>query len=189
MRYGNKSVISEVRKDEDMPYTKDGRRVDLLLNLLAIINRTTSFPLYEIFMTGSAYQMRQQMKQMKTLEEKENLLFDFIKVLNEDQAEKMYNTYSKLKKKEKEAYIQDAIDDGVYIHQTPMWEKIPIFYRCQNLLKKFPFIKQDDLYVKMWGREKKILTKYFIGDMYILKQMRLLLVIVIENSVNCWELS
>lgn len=33
-RYGNKSVISQIRKDEDMPYTKDGRRVDLLLNLL-----------------------------------------------------------------------------------------------------------------------------------------------------------
>ena len=41
-RYGNKSVISEIRDDEDMPYTKDGRRVDLILNLLAIINRTTS---------------------------------------------------------------------------------------------------------------------------------------------------
>ena len=43
-RYGNKSVVSEIRDDEDMPYTHDGRRVDLLLNLLAIINRTTAMP-------------------------------------------------------------------------------------------------------------------------------------------------
>lgn len=35
-RFGNKSVISEIREDEDMPYTEDGRRVDLILNLLAI---------------------------------------------------------------------------------------------------------------------------------------------------------
>jgi hypothetical protein len=133
--------------------------------------------------------MRQQMKLKETLEEKENLLFDFIKVLNEDQAEKMYKNYKKLKKKEKEKYIEDAIEDGVYIHQTPMWEKIPIFYRCQNLLKAFPFIKADDLYIKKWGREHKVLTKYFVGEMYILKQLRLLLVIVIENSVNCWKLS
>ena len=33
-RFGNKSVISEIREDDEMPYTKDGRRVDLLLNLL-----------------------------------------------------------------------------------------------------------------------------------------------------------
>jgi DNA-directed RNA polymerase beta subunit len=37
MRYGNKSVIAKICKDEDMPYTKDGRRVDLLLNMLAVI--------------------------------------------------------------------------------------------------------------------------------------------------------
>lgn len=38
-RYGNKSVISKICDDDEMPYTEDGRRVDLMLNLLAIINR------------------------------------------------------------------------------------------------------------------------------------------------------
>ena len=70
-----------------------------------------------------------------------------------------------------------------------MWEKIPIFYRCQNILKKFPFITKDDLYVKQWGREYKMLTKYFIGEMYMLEKLSLLSVMIIENSVNCWELS
>lgn len=187
-RFGNKSVISEIREDEDMPYTKDGRRIDLLLNLLAIVNRTTSFLLYELFINGSSYQVRQVMKTLPTLEEKENMLFDFIGVLNEDQADDMYKKYKKLKKSEKESYIQDAIDDGIYIHQTPMWEKMPIFYRCQNLLKKFPFIKNDDLYIRKWGREYKMLTKYFVGEMYVLKHLSLLLVIIIENSVNCWNI-
>ena len=86
MRYGNKSVVADIREDEDMPYTKDGRRVDLLINLLAIINRTTSFPLYEIFINGSSYQVRQKMASLDTLEEKENMLFDFIQILNEDQS-------------------------------------------------------------------------------------------------------
>ena len=169
MRYGNKSVVADIREDEDMPYTKDGRRVDLLINLLAIINRTTSFPLYEIFINGSSYQVRQKMASLDTLEEKENMLFDFIQILNEDQYEKMYKKYKKLKKKEREEYIEDAIENGIYIHQTPMWEKMPIFYRCQNLLKKFPFIQQDDVYIKKWGREYKILTKYFIGEQYVMK--------------------
>ena len=42
-RFGNKSVISEVRDDDKMPHTKDGKRCDVILNLLAIINRTTGF--------------------------------------------------------------------------------------------------------------------------------------------------
>ena len=109
------------------------------------------------------------MKSLPTLVEKENELFDFIQVFNEKQYEEMYKDYKKLKKKEKEEYIQDAIDNGIYIHQLPMWETMPIFYRCQNVLKKFPYIKQDDVYIKQWGREFKVLTKYFIGEMYILK--------------------
>ena len=168
-RFGNKSVIAEIREDEDMPYTKDGRRVDLLLNLLAIINRTTSFLLFEMFINGASYQVRQKMKTLDTLTEKENMLFDFIQTLNEDQAEKMYKSYKKLTKKEKEAYIDDAIYNGIFIHQTPMWEKMPIFYRCQNLLKRFPFIQKDDLYIRKWGREYKMLTKYFIGEQYVMK--------------------
>ena len=166
-----------------MPYTKDGRRVDLILNLLAIINRTTSAPLIELFITGAAYQVRQHMKELTTLEEKENELFDFINVFNEKQHDKMYRNYKKLKKKEKERYIQDAIDTGIYTHQLPVWESMPVFYRCQNLLKKFPYIKQDDVYIKKWGREIKVLSKYFIGDMYILYKVRGFL-----NLVNCWEL-
>ncbi len=168
-RYGNKSVIAQIREDEDMPYTHDGRRVDLLLNLLAIINRTTAMPLFEMFINGCSYQVRQKMKEMASLEEKENTLFTFVRVMNEDQADKMYKNYLKMKKPQREAYVQDAIDNGIYIHQTPMWEKMPIFYRCMNLKKEFPFIKRDDLYVKKWGREYKCLTKYFIGEMYCMK--------------------
>ena len=75
-----------------------------------------------------------------------------------------------LSKAKKEEYIESAIQEGIYINQTPLWEKMPIFYRCQNLLKEFPFIQQNDLYIKKWGREIKVLNKYFIGQMYILKQ-------------------
>ena len=151
-----------------MPYTEDGRRVDLLLNLLAIINRTTAAPLYEMLMNGSAYQIRQEMSKKKTLEEKEELLFDFVSIFNEDQEASMHKDYRKLKKAEKEAYIQQAIDEGIYIHWNPMWEKVPIFYRCQNLFRKYPFIKPVHTYINKWGRPYKMLNDYFIGEMYVL---------------------
>lgn len=168
-RYGNKSVISKIVKDDEMPFTDDGRRVDLLLNLLAIINRTTSFLLFEIFINGSSYKLRQHMKTLNSLTEKENELFEYISILNSSQSNKMYCDYKKLKKKEKEEYIQDAIYNGIYIHQVPMWEDEPIFYKLQKLRMKFPFIKEDRLFIKKWGKTYPILQNYYVGEMYILK--------------------
>ena len=136
------------------------------------MNRTTSFPLFEMYINGSAYQVRQKMREMKSLPEKENALFTFIRIMNETQADKFYKVYNKMSKKEKEDYINDAIENGIYIHQLPMWESMPIFYRCMNLKKEFPYISETDLYVKKWGREYKCLTKYFIGEMYCLKYLR-----------------
>ena len=72
-RYGNKSVVAKILPDDEMPYTEDGQRVDLLLNLLAIINRTTSFAIYELCITSICYQVRQKMREMATYEEKERL--------------------------------------------------------------------------------------------------------------------
>lgn len=167
-RYGNKSVIADIWDDDKMPRTEDGRQVDILLNLLAIINRTTSMVLYELFITGAAYQVRQKMKDL-SLAEQENMLFKFIRIWNEGQEEKMHKDFDKLNEKGKIAYINDAIENGILIHQNPMWETCPIFYRCQNLLREFPFIQKDTCYVRKWGRDYKVLSKYFVGSMYIMK--------------------
>ncbi|KKU91205.1 MAG: DNA-directed RNA polymerase subunit beta [Candidatus Jorgensenbacteria bacterium GW2011_GWA1_48_11] len=38
-RHGNKGVISQIRKVEDMPYLADGRPVDVILNPLGVVSR------------------------------------------------------------------------------------------------------------------------------------------------------
>ena len=76
-----------------MPHTGDGRRVDILLNLLAIINRTTSFPLYELMLTSITYQIRQKMKTMESEVEQEELFFKFLKIFNEDEYKKIWSLY------------------------------------------------------------------------------------------------
>lgn len=168
-RFGNKSVVSEIRDDEDMPYTKDGRRVELLLNLLAIINRTTSFLLFELFINGSSFKVRQHMKELPTLTEKANELFDYMKILNEKEYQSQYKFYKSLSKKEKEKYIEDAINDGIYIHQPSMWEDKAIFFKSQEVRNKFPYIQSDKLYISRWGQEFPVLSEYYIGEMYMMK--------------------
>ena len=168
-RYGNKSVISEIREDEDMPITEDGRRVDLLLNLLAIINRTTSFPLYELMMTSICYKVRLRMKEMEDYNERENLLFDILKMFSEDEYRQMWDIYNGYDDYRKKQFIDDAINDGIYIHQPPLWEKEPIFYRIRKILQKYDWLKADTLYLNKWGRKIKILSDHWIGTQYILK--------------------
>ncbi len=167
MRYGNKSVISDIRDDEDMPYIKmkDGsiRRVKLLLNMLAVINRTTAEAPTEIFINGCSRQVIEEMKTLKTLAERENLLFDYIKTINEDEYNDIYSRYVKFTKKQKEAMIEETMNGMIYINQMPMGEAKPIFYACNEVLQKFKFLKEDDLYIKKYGREIKTLTKTWIN--------------------------
>ena len=141
MRYGNKSVISQIREDDDMPYTEDGRKVDVLLNLLAIINRTTSFAIYELAINAITYQTRRRMASLKTYKQKENLLFDIIYEFNEEQYEMMKKDYDKLDEAEKKDVIDQAIENGIYIHQSPTHETKPLFYRIKDILEKNEWLK------------------------------------------------
>jgi DNA-directed RNA polymerase subunit beta len=169
LRYGNKSVISKIEDDDKMPFTKDGRRVDLLLNLLAIVNRTTSFPMYELIATSIAYKVRNRLSEMDSYDDREKLLFDIIYMYNEKQYDKMKALYDKMDSRGKKKFIDDAITDGIYLNQPPFWETKPIFNRINDILKKYTWLQADDVYINKWGREIKILNKYWIGDMYILK--------------------
>lgn len=167
-RYGNKSVISEIREDHDMPYTEDGRRVDLLINLLAIVNRTTAMVLYELAINSITYKVRQRMKTFSTFQEKEALLWDIIYRFNEKQYEKMIKTYNKYSRKKKEECIQQAIDEGIYIHQPPLWETKAIFYRLRDILHEYTWLQPDDIYINKWGRRIRTLNKVWLGEIFVL---------------------
>lgn len=170
-RYGNKSVIAEVRDDEYMPYTEDGRRVDLILNVLAIINRTTAFALYELMITNITHQVRQRMRSFDTWEERERLMFDCIYEFNEEQHDKMWAFYRDLTDDEKHSVLQDVMDCGLPIHQSPVSETTPIFHRINRIMHKYDWLKADVLYVKdkKTGRVVKSMSRQWIGQMYIMK--------------------
>lgn len=171
-RYGNKSVCSCVRKKEDMPYyyDKHGNKhyVKLLINLLAIINRTTGGPIFEIATNFCSRKVSEAMRELPTLKEKEELLWKYVGIMNTAQCKSMKLTYSKLSKKEKEAYISYCENVRIHIHQPPMWEESPIFYRLGKVKETFDFIKPDDIYINKWGREIKCMNPAYIGDMYLL---------------------
>lgn len=169
-RAGNKSVVAVIRPDSQMPYTKDGRKVHVMVNLLAIINRTTASPIAEQLITSICWKCRQKMATLPTLDLKADLGFELIRDFNEDEYKKMHKIYTKLKtEKEREEFVESMIVEGIYIHEKPMYSETFLFDRLLNIMKKYDWLLKDDLYINKWGRRIKCLRKEFVGQMYILK--------------------
>jgi DNA-directed RNA polymerase subunit beta len=168
-RYGNKGVISKILPDEEMPYLETGERIDVILNTLAPINRLISFSLYEPSLNFISNRMREKFNNISSLKEKEDILFKYIGILNDEQNEKLKDYYKKLSKDKKELFFQDIIDNGIFIHIKPFWEKEVIFDKINKIYKEFDWIKPYDVYVKRFGREIKMMKQLIVGDMYMIK--------------------
>lgn len=168
-RYGNKSVISQVRDDEDMPVTEDGRRVDLLINLLAIINRTTAYVLYELAINNINYKLRREMAKKKSITEQAKMFFDVLDVFNSEECAKFKSYYNDMNRKERREFIDDVIANGVLIHQKPMFEDESMFFKIMKLRNTYSWIHDDVMYVRRYGRMQKIMQRQLCGEMYIMR--------------------
>lgn len=178
-RYGNKSVVSKIVKKEEMPYYYDdnGQKVHakVLLNLLAIINRTTAYPLYEMLLTWMEEKCARKLRTLKTQEEQEHLFFEFLHDFEPEYGKESLMIYNKLSKKEKENYMKHVVwgdkryKNGIFLRDIPFHESRPLFYRCRDILKKYDWLTTDQVYVQKWGREIPILHEYRISEMYIMK--------------------
>lgn len=168
-RMGNKSVVSKVVPDDEMPYTDTGKRVEVVLNLLAISNRTTGFVPHELFETFILDRTRERMSKMKTLEEKAALLFEIMRGLNSKEAENQEHIYQNMSQEEREEYIQDCIEEGIHIEEIPIWEERYIFFRLYDMWKKYDWLKPYKMYIKKWGQEFETLTPMYIGEMYMIR--------------------
>lgn len=167
-RYGNKSVVAKICEDDDMPKDEDGNRIDLILNLLAFSNRTIAAPLFEVSITFITNEVCRRMRELKTLKEREKLMFECVGTFNKSQEKKMKAVYMELSTKEKKEYVESVMTGKLYIHQPPIGEDYPIFYKIMEAYKKFDWIKPKSIYIKKFGRWIKCLQKQYIGTMYVM---------------------
>lgn len=168
-RMGNKSVVSKVVPDENMPFTDTGKIVDVELHLPAIPNRTTGFVPHELFETFVLNRTRERMATMTTLKEKENLLFEVMEDLNSSWKEKQWLIYKNLSKEEKEEYIKYCVEEHIHIQETPIWEDRYIFFRLYDVWKKYDWLKPYKMYIRKWGQTFETLTPMYVGEMYMIR--------------------
>ena len=180
-RYGNKSVASKIVPEREMPYYYDenGNKVHakVLLNLLAIINRTTAYPLYEMGLTLIEDKLARYMRQLESRKSQESIFFEVLDLFDPDYAKETLQIYKSLSKEEKDAYMDHVIygdenyDNGIFLRDMPFLEKEPIFYRLMKIFDKYKdsWLKFDRTYNEMFGREIPSLNRCIISEMYFMK--------------------
>lgn len=168
-RQGNKGVVSSIVDDDDMPYLANGKKVDLILNALGIVNRTNPAQIFEHSINFICNCVVDKLKTMKSLKDREKLLFDIIKRFNPTEAKELREYYNDLDKSGKEEFFNDIYESGIFIHIPPMWETEPLFDKIRNIYKDYEWIKPVDVYVKRFGREIKIMKPMIVGELYMIK--------------------
>lgn len=184
-RSGNKTVTSAIWPDEEMPYlTTDSyedeygvthpkgerKRVDLISNPLAIINRTIPMALIEPSITFILDRTRDHMKTLNTLNEQQEFMFDIMNLLNPIHAKHVESVYSKLSDREKKVFIKSAIEKGIFIKREAFSEEVNIRDNIIKVYEKYgDIINPFNVFTPKpkWGRDIYV-GKHYIGFQYML---------------------
>ena len=184
-RAGNKTVTSQTWPDEEMPYTTteswtdeygrvhpsgEKRRLELISNPLAIINRTIPMALYEPSMTFILDRTREYLKTLTSREEQINTLFGVIRPFNPKYADDMLDVYNKLTDRQQAKYIEDAIYKWSGIKIDSFDPTVSLRDAEIEVYEKYGhFLQPYKLFIPkpQWGRDLYV-GDYQIGYQYIL---------------------
>ena len=164
-RHGNKGVVSKIVPVEDMPYMKNGKPVDIVLNPLGVPSRMNVGQILETHLGWSCSELGDQIKKHLKNFEKE---IDTIKEkLKEIYGEPYYNeVISKLSNKEISELVNN-ISNGVPI-ATPVFDGASTEDITKMLdLAKLPNSGQTNLWNGQTG--EKFDRPVTVGIIYMLK--------------------
>lgn len=156
-----------------MPFYYDANgnkvHVQLILSVLAIINRTTAAVIGELATNFIGKRVSAHMKTLKTMKEKEKILFDVLKMYNVDYCEFLMKKYKAMTTEEKKNFLQYCEDVKIHFNQPSMGEKEPMFYRIMNLKEKYKdILNPDEMWVHQFGRDIRCVMDGYIANMYII---------------------
>ncbi len=168
-RHGNKGIVSNIVREVDMPYLKNGEIVDIVLNPLGVPSRMNIGQILEVHLGLVGKRLGDQIEEI--FKEKQG---DWIKSLRE----KMIEIATVAKLMDAKSFL-DTIDDEQLLIYARDWSKgvkfaTPIFegVNVEEFEKLFEMAKIDtdgktELYDGMTGQ--KMHEKVNVGYMYMLK--------------------
>lgn len=169
-RHGNKGVVTYIEKEENMPITPWGDKIQLILNPLGVIGRTNTGQIFELYTNLIQEFVRRRLKELHTNREKIQLIENVYLQLDNTPGQKLYlNVKQGLKRMNNNQlndYFDDIIKNGFIIYQPPFNTT-----NQDQIIKQLNQLKLDTKY-KLYLPEYKRYTEkpIQIGLMY---EMRL----------------
>lgn len=174
----------EIVDDEDMPYTEHFP-IDIILNSSGSIRRLNSAQIMEVELNFIAENIRRRVTELETLDEKADLIFKFLSMVNEHEYTFFYDMYRSFDQKiemkgktlnltntaAKEAFVRDVEEHGFYLVRPP--HQCIDYVGLQRLYREFEWIKPYPIYINMFGiKGRRVLKDAVVGDQYmiVLKQ-------------------
>lgn len=160
----------EIVPDEKMPYSDKGP-IDILLNASGAIRRLNPGQLVELDLNFCSEAIRERVCELETMEEKENLIFQYLGLINESECNFFYDMYQSfstrvtvdnyhiamVNQSEKERFIHNVEEHGFYIRKE---HDSPIRYETiRKIYDTFDFIKPIPLYIDIFGTKKRRIIK------------------------------
>ena len=175
-RYGNKGVVSLIEHDENMPKLPDGTHVDICLNALGVLNRMNPAQLIEQHINFMSDHVLKQMKATEDVGEKIDIYLSYLKYLDKEQYDFFDGELIMMNRAQKEEFIQEVEDRGIFIHQAPFFKNTPF-----DVFKK---IKQEHpewcTRYKCDGIEKPLV----VGDIYFIRLIFSRLALIAGSSLE-----
>jgi DNA-directed RNA polymerase subunit beta len=115
-RYGNKGIISLVEKEENMPRTPWGERVEIIFNPLGVLNRTNIGQMYEMYCGLISKELANRIVKTKSKSEIVKLLKAVMSNLDNSKDQKfsktLINNISKLSDNQFKAMVNQISSSG-----------------------------------------------------------------------------
>lgn len=166
-RYGNKSVISKVIPDKEMGITEDGIIPDIRIDALGVLGRLNSGQCIEQELNWIADLVKNQIAKKDNLDKQLKLLFKFIKMVNRDEYNDLVSYIENLSKEDKKKFIEDIINDRIYIMQSPIYSITGD--EMLDLYNEFEPEKVRIQYEDSTGHKYESIRKLIVADEYFLR--------------------
>lgn len=171
----------QIVPDEEMPYT-DKFPIDILLNASGAIRRLNPGQIDELDINFQSEAVRQKVCDLPTLEEKADLIFEYLHMINDAECDFFYDMYRSFdeeirvddhcsvileNRKEKERFVHNIEEHGFYIRKE---HDRPIRYEAiRAIYEHFDFIKPLPLYIDIFGtKRRRIIKDGIVADKYIM---------------------
>ena len=147
-RYGGKGVVSEIRKDEEMPMTDDGQYVEIMFNSSTCVNRLNAGQLFEVSLTHIGNRIINFI-QMGVLDASEaiDLYIQYVSCVSKQLGSYVEEKLENMTDDDALAFISSVIlDKGIMLSIQPITESMSID-KLNEIYKTFPWATQCDITV------------------------------------------